>query len=130
VQTGWTTVRPWRPPRDDADEPILDDDEKQPDWDANPTRTDAQRGSRSLTDGLGGQPRRSSRVRPPAWPGGGQRQGPRPQARRPDGGNQSGAGQNRPRPGGNSAGGGPPAGGGQRRRGTWMRPGAPRPDDE
>ena len=66
--SGWTTVRPWRPPRDDASEPLLDD-EAQPDWNEQHTRRPPRRTSgdpAGTPSAAGGR----TRVRPPAWPGG------------------------------------------------------------
>jgi hypothetical protein len=65
--SGWTTVRPWRPPRDDADEPVLDDEDTQPNWDAMPPDRTSRR-----TTGIGAaRPAAGrSRSRPPAWPSG------------------------------------------------------------
>lgn len=119
--SGWTTVRPWRPPRDDADEAILEDDDTQPNWDALP----AQRPQRQAAEA--GRPR----SRPPAWPGnapqGGRRNpgapGPSP-ARRPDlpqqrtqGGSPNARRNQRPS-------------GSKRRSGTWIPPeSAPKDED-
>lgn len=79
---GWTSVRPWQPPRDDANEPILDDDEPQPDY------VDRRlQGVPRPSTGNGAPPtgfNGRGHVRPPSWPSGNVgRPPPRPPERRP-----------------------------------------------
>jgi hypothetical protein len=114
---GWTAVRPWRPPRDDASEPLLDDD-TQPDWtEQRPARSP---GAPRPAAGAGG-----GRMRPPPWPGGPQRGTGR------QGGRRSGAGPNRPNGSASNSGRGPAqrgSGPGRRTR-TWLPPES-QPDDD
>jgi 23S rRNA pseudouridine2605 synthase len=126
--SGWTTVRPWRPPRDDADEPMLDDDDSQPNWDTIPADRRSQRPPGA------GAPRPAAgrgRSRPPAWPGGSPQGGRRPAndpAQSPRGGNTAAPRARRPasnqrqnqRPPRNTA----------PRSSTWMRPDSAPPDEE
>lgn len=68
---GWTTVRPWRPPRDNANEPALDDD-SQPNFPQDHHSRPAQRlGLPSAGRSNAGAASARGRMRPPAWPGGG-----------------------------------------------------------
>lgn len=124
--SGWTTVRPWRPPRDDASEPILDDD-TQPDWTEHRPARPTGLPTAGVTRG---------RLRPPAWPGGsgGRRATPRPGTgpnRREGAGNPPPRGQ---RPGGHpNQRPNPPnqRNGADRRPRAWMpNPGPARDDDE
>jgi hypothetical protein len=118
--TGWTTVRPWRPPRDDADVPMLDEDDAQPNWDALPADRSSRRPA-GTSIGAGRPAAGRSGSRPPAWPGRGQQ--PRQRAPAPS----RAAGTGEPASSQKRRGNAPntrrtqgPSAGGQRRTGTWL----------
>jgi hypothetical protein len=126
--SGWTTVRPWRPPRDDADEPILDDEDTQPNWDTIPAdRTSRQKMGTSAARPTAGR----NRSRPPAWPGGGSQGGRRP-ANETGRTNRSGASASprTRRPASDQRQNQRPPRNAQSRPSTWMSPDSAPPDEE
>lgn len=127
--SGWTTVRPWRPPRDDADEPILDDEDTQPNWDTIP----ADRTSRHTTGTGAARPAAGrSRSRPPAWPGGNTQGSRRPtnEAARSNRGDTSSSSSRARPPQSNARQNQRPPRSGPPRQGTWMPPDSAPPDEE
>jgi hypothetical protein len=128
--SGWTTVRPWRPPRDEAEEPILDDDDTQPNWDAIPADRTTRRPA-GTSVGAARPAAGRGRSRPPAWPGGpsqGSRRSTNEPARAPRGNGTPSSRTRRPAP--NQRQNQRPPRGTQPRSSTWMPPDSTPHDEE